>query len=80
LNPAEQFVISPEAYGYLLQLRELNMITPAEMEAVIEHAMASELDRFGVTEIESLVASVLFDVRASSAAGRTHLNGLDTVQ
>ena len=80
LSPAEQFAISTEAYGYLLQLRELNMISATELEEVIERAMGSDVDRFGVMEIEGLVVSVLFDTRAASANVRTQLNGHDTVQ
>lgn len=80
LHRAEQFIISPEAYGYLIQLRELRIISEQEMEMVIERAMLSGFERLSATEMQAIVASVLFDGESSeSQSGRTMFNSSDTV-
>ncbi|HDZ11003.1 MAG TPA: DUF494 family protein, partial [Bacteroidetes bacterium] len=39
LHEAEKVVIHPEAHGYLIQLKELGIITQSDMEQIIERAM-----------------------------------------
>ena len=59
LHELEQMVISPEAYGYILQLKELGLLDDTGVEQVIERAMmigATQLDLF---EIKSIVATVI---------------------
>ena len=61
LHNAERFAISPEAYGYLLQLRELNIISDIELESIIERSILSGFEQLEVPAIQSIVALVLFD-------------------
>ncbi len=61
LHEVERMVISPEAFGYLLQLRELGLITHAEMETVIERAMMLGSPKVTVGDIKAMVASMLFE-------------------
>jgi|WetSurMetagenome_2_1015567.scaffolds.fasta_scaffold46194_3 uncharacterized protein Smg (DUF494 family) len=61
LHPAERMVISPEAYGYLLQLHALGMVTQEDVEVVVERSMMSGLERITVPEIQSIVMGMLFD-------------------
>lgn len=62
LNDAEKMIIDPQAAGYLLQCRQLGVISNADVEAIIERIMTAGFSSVGLTEIKSFVASYLFDV------------------
>ena len=75
LHPAERFVISAEAFGYLIQLRQLNIVSAAELELIIERSMLSGFEQLTVDEIKAIAASVVFDPdRNESPRGRMLLN------
>ncbi len=82
LHPAERFIISPEANGYLIQLREFNILSDQELELVIERAMLSGYEQLSLSEIQTIVNSVLFgnfdtfDIRR----GQIIFNASDTIQ
>jgi len=62
LHSAEKFVISPEAFGYLLQLRQLNIISGNELELVIERCMLSGFEQLTLDDVKAVVTSVVFDM------------------
>ena len=78
LHHAEQHVITPEAFGFLLQLQQLNIVTGTELEMIIERAMLSGFDRLNPSDIHDIVASVLFDT--DNPRGQMFLNSNDTIQ
>ncbi|HHL73044.1 MAG TPA: DUF494 family protein [Bacteroidetes bacterium] len=59
LHELEQMIIEPEAYGYLLQLRELNIIDEVDLEHVIERAMMLGTAHIGIDEIKAITTSLL---------------------
>jgi len=59
LHDMESLLISPEAYGYLIQLRELRLIDDADIEQVIERVMMVGTSRVNTEEIKIIVASLL---------------------
>ncbi len=61
LHNIEKLILSNEAYGYLIQLRELNIISDLELEAIIERSIMAGFDQIDVAGIQSVVAAVLFD-------------------
>ncbi len=61
LHDFERIVITPEGYGYLLQLKHLGILNDAEVELVIERAMTLGATRLSEEAIKSLVASTLLD-------------------
>ena len=61
LSEAERMVITPESYGYLLQLRQLNIITDFEIEVIIEKALMLGGTKLTVTDVKALVATALFN-------------------
>jgi|Deesub1362B_J571_1020462.scaffolds.fasta_scaffold03201_2 Smg protein len=61
LHEVEKMVLTPAAYGYLLQLRQLGLINQTEMEQIIERAMMLGAAPVDVMDIRSIVASVIFD-------------------
>lgn len=80
LHNAERHVISSDAYGYLIQLRQLNLISVNELELIIDRAMLSGFEQLTVDEIRAIVASVILDVEHDeSMRGRTMLDSNDTV-
>ncbi len=68
LHEAERMVIAREAFGYLLQLKQLRLLNDVQIEFVIERAMMSGLHRVSEAEIKALVAAVLFSPDGASAS------------
>ena len=66
LHDLERIVISPEGYGYLLQLKHLGILSDAEIEQTIERAMMLGATRLSEAAIKSLVASTLFNLEGAS--------------
>jgi uncharacterized protein Smg (DUF494 family) len=80
LHDAERNVITPEAHGYLIQLRELGLIDDLGMEQVIDKIMMAGFSRVDVDNIKSTVASIMFDFDDSTHIGsRVMLNSKDTI-
>ncbi len=66
LHEAERIIIAREAYGYLLQLKQLRLLNDMQIEFVIERAMMAGLSRINEAEIKALVAAVLFSPEGAS--------------
>lgn len=60
LHDFEKLAISTNAYGYLIQLRELGLIDEMEMEQVIEKALLSETNPVTAHEMKLIVSQTLF--------------------
>jgi len=59
LHDLERLVISPEAYGYLLQLKHFDILNDAQIEQVIERAMMMGAPHLPIDTIKTMVASTL---------------------
>jgi uncharacterized protein Smg (DUF494 family) len=81
-HDVERSVLSREAQGYLMQLRELQIISSPEMESIIDRVMMMGVTPIGVAEIKELVAGMLFDSEDHSRGGmsRLMLSPTDTIQ
>jgi uncharacterized protein Smg (DUF494 family) len=80
LHDAERAVISPEAYGYLIQLRHLGLLDNLEIEEAIDKIMMAGFQAVGIAEMKSIVASIVFDFDDSNRVGsRLMLNSKDTI-
>ncbi len=80
LHDSERAVISPEAYGYLLELRELGLLDDMDIEVTIDRIMMAGFGSVSITEMKSVVASVIFDYDDSNRIGsRLMLNSKDTI-
>ena len=62
LHEVEKIVITPAAYGYILQLQQLEIIDINEVEQVIERAMMLSVSKVDVNDIKSIVASLFFNL------------------
>jgi Smg protein len=80
LHDAERMVFTPEAHGYLIQLRELGLISEEDIEAVIDRVMLADYVTAGMQETKSIVASILLESEDSRGIGsRIMFNGKDTI-
>jgi len=80
LHEAEKMVILPEAFGYLLQCRQLGLLSNADMETIIERIMGAGFSSVGVPEVKSFVAGMLLDSDGPAGMnGRISLNSDDTI-
>jgi len=80
LHDAERMVFTPEAHGYLIQLRELGLISEEDIEAVIDRVMLADYVTAGTQETKSIVASILLESEDSRGFGsRMMFNGKDTI-
>jgi len=80
LHDAERMVVSAEAYGYLIQLRELGLITDLDIEVLIDRVMMSGYASVNVEEMKTLVAGLLMESDDSSNSGsRKMIHGKDTI-
>lgn len=64
-------MISPAAYGYLLDLVNLGVLDPLGMEKVIEKVMFQSLEQAPLDKIKAIVADVLFDKGTSLSGNET---------
>jgi Smg protein len=61
LHEVEKMVFTPEAQGYLIQLRELGILDDVMLETVIDRAMMSGYSKIGLDETRIIVASLVFE-------------------
>ncbi|MFA5833468.1 MAG: DUF494 family protein [Bacteroidota bacterium] len=80
LHDVERAVINAEAYGYLIQLRELGLITEMDIEVIIDRIMMSGYAAIDLHEVKSMVAQLMAESDDSFNTGsRTMLGGKDTI-
>ncbi|MDX9759793.1 MAG: DUF494 family protein [Bacteroidota bacterium] len=80
LHDSERAVITPQAYGYLLELRELRLLDDMDIELAIDRIMMAGFGSVGVGEMKSVIASIIFDYDDSNRIGsRLMLNSKDTI-
>lgn len=66
LHAIERLIISPEAYGYLIQLRELGLIDDVQTELLIERAMLTGARSVTQDDIKTIAAAMLLGAEVST--------------
>ncbi|HED11051.1 MAG TPA: DUF494 family protein [Caldithrix abyssi] len=61
LHDLEKMVIEPDAYGYLLQLLQLGLISETDMEDVIEKALSLGSTRVTLEDMKAFTSSLIFN-------------------
>jgi uncharacterized protein Smg (DUF494 family) len=61
LSTLEREIVSAEAFGYLLQLRQLNLLTAEQMEMILDRCSLFVNDPIGLNEMKILASVALFD-------------------
>jgi uncharacterized protein Smg (DUF494 family) len=80
LHDVERAVINAEAYGYMIQLRELGLINDMDIEVLIDRIMMSGYVSIELTEVKTMVAQLMAEGDDSFNTGsRTMLGGKDTI-
>ena len=59
LHESERLNLSPEAYGYLLKLRELNLISTLQLERIMSEFFLSTDPVIEIEEVKRVVAGLL---------------------
>ncbi len=61
LHEVEKMAITPEAHGYLIQLRELDIISDIDIELIIEKIMLNNIFPVSAEEIKGIVSSMILE-------------------
>jgi uncharacterized protein Smg (DUF494 family) len=59
LSPFERKIFSSEAYGYLLQLQLLGLISPLQVDQLIDRCLMMGLDMIGLEEVKTISTHIL---------------------
>ncbi len=79
-HEAEKIAFSTEAQGYLLQLREIGLISDKMLEMVIDRIMITGFAKASLQDVKSMIASLMFDHDDTLRTGsRFVLNTRDTI-
>ena len=80
LHDAEQNVVSPEGYGYLVQLKELGLINNMDIDLIIDKIMVSSYSSVSKEDMKSIIASYLLDIdEMNDTNSRVMININDTI-
>ncbi len=80
LHDVEKNVIKPEAFGYLIQLRELGLITDMDIEVMIDKIMLSAYNKIDLEDIKGYIAAYLLDIDdMTNSNRRIMINTNDTI-
>jgi uncharacterized protein Smg (DUF494 family) len=80
LHDVEQNVISPEAYGYLIQLKELGLLTNLDIDIIIDRVMVSSFSKIELADMKLMIASYLLDIEdMNDSNSRMMINTKDTI-
>ena len=61
LHDLEKIIISSEAYGYLLQMRHLGLLSDFDLELVIEKSISLGTSDISLDDIKTIAASLIFN-------------------
>lgn len=61
LSDIERKIISPEAYGFLIQLRHLGLISAEQMEMILDRCTLFDADPIDIGDIKILASAAMFD-------------------
>ncbi len=79
LHPSERMQISPEVYGYLLELYYLGIIDAARMERLIEYAVFRPDGTAEPSDIREWVAGIIFENEYPGSSSTFALKGNETI-
>lgn len=60
-HSSEQSILTTETMGYLIQMKELGIITDMDQELIIDRVILAGYQKAGVEEIKMIISSLLFD-------------------
>ena len=74
-------IITAEAYGYLLQMTHLGLLSDYDLELVIERALSIGTSNINIDDVKSITASIIFggDSNFNSFDGFFFSQGTNTI-
>ena len=80
LHDAEQNIIEPDAYGYLIQVRELGLINNMDIDLILDKIMVSSYSNIDLDEMKAILANYLLDIDdMTDSNSRMMINTSDTI-
>ena len=79
LDDLEKLIISPEAYGYLLQLYHLGMLKEYDLEDVIDRALLKGSNHVTLDDVKAVAASLIFNSESGSDDNFFFQGGTDSI-
>ena len=80
LHDVEQNVITPEAFGYLIQLKELGLISNLDSDLIIDKIMVSSYNKVDREDMKMIIATYLLDIEdMNDTNSRMMINTNDTI-
>lgn len=79
LHIAERMMITPEAYGYLLELLNFGLLDHVSMERIIESVMLQATERITLEKMKTVVANIFFEKENSSFNSSFLLKGNESI-
>lgn len=79
LHFAERMLITPEAYGYLLEMVEIGIIDQTVMESVIEKVMFHTSEKITLDQVKKMIAELLFESNRTNQSNHSFLKGNESV-
>jgi hypothetical protein len=79
LHYAERILITPEAYGYLLELVEIDIIDHEMMESIIDRIMFHTTERITLDSVKSMVQEFLFESQKIAKIQSSFLRGGESI-
>jgi len=67
-NDFDRSILTPAAYDYMIQLRELDIIGETEVEQIVEKALMHGKQGISIPEIKALIASLIFNQEETTEA------------
>ena len=80
LHDVEKQMLSVEAQGYLIQLRELGLVEDRDLEVILEKVVVTGFEKLSPSELQEIVAAVLVTKNGNiGEANRSGLYNRDTI-
>jgi len=79
LHIAERMVITPEAYGYLLELMNIGLIDYENLEKIIERVMLNSTERVSLGKIKEIVTRMFFENDGNPFSQSMFLTGDESI-
>ncbi|MBS4028028.1 MAG: DUF494 family protein [Ignavibacteriales bacterium] len=72
-HDVEKIAMDAQSRGFLLQLRELNLISDIEFEYIVERIMLSGYTNATLEDVKAIVSSVFFEIKDPLLSGTRSL-------
>ena len=79
LEELEKLIITPDAYGYLLQLFHLGMLKDYDIDDVIEKAVTKGSNKVTLEDVKAVAVSVIFDSDMESSNNFFFQSGANSI-